>query len=603
MPCWILPPPFLTRCVRGFAILPLAGSLQAQTLSIPSRPADAAGGAALAREIAAFPLAQREERIAAEFLRGNVPSFLRRLQPVTLRDGTNIAIVHVAPDCLAIGSDEDYFLAPLTPATAQRVADATGCVLPTRKLVDAIHAAAPLKLEPRPIPPGAAMTTMEVFARHNAMVRTQRLAQVKDHPPGTLVAGHKKDVVITPRLASAPGKVAIYGWHKPDGKPIQPLYLGHTNAWVDYSHGARLVQSAFLLNGVSNTVQAVLANPRLAAILSDEGAIATARYDSGAPSSRSARTLTSQRAEPELGAPRTRFAEDVTEFKPLPDVRVIINSPLAAQFTPGKPVRLVLYALPNGNTIEQTAGRRLRPGDDWHFDIQHIAAQMRWLRAADMNHLWVVAYLEAKGLSWPAWRKAHTNSSALIRRLVDAIASRHTNHATRLTLTGHSGGGSFTFGYLNGVDEIPGRVERIAFLDSNYAYDPAQGHAEKLARWLKSSPDHHLTVLAYDDANALLDGKPFVSATGGTWYRSRLMQTNLAAHFQFASPARAGLEMHSALDGRVQLLLKPNPERKIYHTVQVERNGFIHAMLSGTPLEWKGYAYFGPRAYEQWMEE
>ena len=58
----------------------------------------------------------------------------------------------------------------------------------------------------------------------------------------------------------------------------------------------------------------------------------------------------------------------------------------------------------------------------------------------------------------------------------------------------------------------------------------------------------------------------------------------------------------SALDGRVQFILKENPERKIYHTVQVERNGFVHSMVSGTPNEGKGYEYFGPRAYSKWIQ-
>lgn len=552
----------------------------AQVLPLPSRLADAAGGTEFARSISGLPPGLREERIAAEILRGNVPASLRRLQPVTLRDGTNVILLHVTPDYLAVGSEDDSFLTPMTSATAQRIADATGCALPTRKLVDVIHASAPLKLVPAPLPPSQAMTSVEVFARHNAIVRAQRLAHLEAHPAGTLVAGHKKDVVITPRLTSAPGRVAIYGWHKPDRKAIQPLYLGHADSWVDYSHGIRLVQSALSLDGTSNTVQAVLADALLARVLSDEGAIKAPRYPM--PS---------------------RFVEDVTEFKPFPDVRVVINAPPAVAFTPGKPVKLLLYALPNGSSIEQTAGRRLRPGDDWRFDIQHIAAQTRWLRAADTNHLWVIAYLEAAGRSWPAWRQQHTNSSSLIHQLVGQLTARYSNHPARLVLTGHSGGGSFTFGYLNSVEAIPDHIERIGFLDSNYAYDPAQGHAEKLVQWLQSSPRHHLTVLAYDDANALLDGKPFVSATGGTWYRSHQMRTNLSAQLSFSTSSKSGLEISTALDGRVQFLLKPNSERRIYHTVQVEKNGFIHAMLTGTVLEGAGYEYFGPRAYQHWLDE
>ena len=51
----------------------------------------------------------------------------------------------------------------------------------------------------------------------------------------------------------------------------------------------------------------------------------------------------------------------------------------------------------------------------------------------------------------------------------------------------------------------------------------------------------------------------------------------------------------------MQFILKENPDRKIFHTVQVERNGFIHSILSGTADEGKGYEYFGPRAYAQWI--
>ena len=54
-------------------------------------------------------------------------------------------------------------------------------------------------------------------------------------------------------------------------------------------------------------------------------------------------------------------------------------------------MELVVYALPNGNTLEQTLGRKLRNGDDWHFDIQHIAAQTRFLRGAIADRALVVA--------------------------------------------------------------------------------------------------------------------------------------------------------------------------------------------------------------------
>jgi hypothetical protein len=79
------------------------------------------------------------------------------------------------------------------------------------------------------------------------------------------------------------------------------------------------------------------------------------------------------------------------------------------------------------------------------------------------------------------------------------------------------------------------------------------------------------------------------------------MLADFGAHFQYTHQTNGTLRMHTALDGRIQFLLKENPERKILHTVQVERNGFIHAMLSGTTNEAKGYEYFGERAYEKWI--
>ena len=74
------------------------------------------------------------------------------------------------------------------------------------------------------------------------------------------------------------------------------------------------------------------------------------------------------------------FDEQVVTFKFYPDIRIHINAAAVDSFDVSKPVGLALYALPNGNTIEQTVGKILEPGDDWHYDIQHIGAQTRFLR-------------------------------------------------------------------------------------------------------------------------------------------------------------------------------------------------------------------------------
>lgn len=575
------------KCLAvSFLWLAFSLCVHAETLRLPPRPADAPSGRSLAESLASLDREAREARLVAEVLRGNVPDFLRRLVPVMLTnvvdDKPRVVTVFVTPDYLAVGSDADYLLTPLTPAAAQRIADATDCRLPTRRIVDAIHAAAPLKLTPLPIPPTKEMVTLPVFARHNELVWEQRKAALATHPLGTLVAGQKKDLVFTPQLAAKPGKVAIYGWHRTNGVAIQPLYLGHADSWVDYSHGARLVAKAAKLDGMDKMVAEILADTKLSVLLSDEGPLRAGEWRVTPP--------------PHL----VGYGEREMEFRLEPEVRVLVNAPLPDAMAKSKPIHLVVFALPNGNTIEQTIGKQLKVGDDWHFGIQHIGAQTRWLRERETNATIVVAYFEASGLSWPNWKRKHGVEK--FPGFVERVVALFPNQKLTLTLNGHSGGGSFVFGYLDALDSIPASVERIAFLDSNYGYDDAKGHAPKLLAWLNASPRNHLCVLAYHDSNALLNGKTFVSEAGGTWGRSHAMKADFAKSLTFESATKDGLQTHTALGGRVKLLLKENPERKILHTVQVERNGFIHSMLTGTPAEGRGYEYLGGRAYERFIQ-
>ncbi len=243
-------------------------------------------GTEFAKRIMLLEFSERERETVAQVISGNVPSFLRKLCPVTVmavaEGKTNRATFYATPDYLAVGSDDDYFLLNLSPNMGQRLADALHCSLPTPKMVDEIYAAAEVKLAPSPVSPSPAMTTVPVFADHNATVHAQRAEQLKAHPLGALVAGHQKDVVISAKLASAPGKVAIYGWHRTNGVAIQPLYLKHSATWVDYSQCLRLVQQGMIVNGATGTVAGVLADPALAGLLSDEGPIPNPRYPTNA---------------------------------------------------------------------------------------------------------------------------------------------------------------------------------------------------------------------------------------------------------------------------------------------------------------------------------
>src|SRR5215471_4658038 len=93
-------------------------------------------------------------------------------------------------------------------------------------------------------------------------------------------------------------------------------------------------------------------------------------------------------------------SDSVFSFVMYEDVKVTFNYP--NNFLKNKQTILILYALPNGNTTEQTMGKKLEPGDDWHFDIQHIRAQTDFIRENLPNQNIVVGYLENNLKSWPA---------------------------------------------------------------------------------------------------------------------------------------------------------------------------------------------------------
>ena len=108
--------------------------------------------------------------------------------------------------------------------------------------------------------------------------------------------------------------------------------------------------------------------------------------------------------------------------------------------------------------------------------------------------------------------------------------------------------------------------------------------------------------MAYNDSIALYNGERVVSDTGGTWYRSKLMIEFLSKYISLSKEIDNEFITYTGLNGRVKFFLKKNPERIILHTVQVELNGFIEAMVSGTNLESNGYDYFGERAYSQYIQ-
>jgi len=279
--------------------------------------------------------------------------------------------------------------------------------------------------------------------------------------------------------------------------------------------------------------------------------------------------------------------------------RILINAPVKGF---EKEVLLIFYALPNGNTIEQTFGKRLHEGDDWHFNIQHIGAQTRFLRSIIKNQTIVVAYFENNQKSWPLWKANTPDYANHVKKMMDDVKEIFASWQPKVVLNGHSGGGRFIFSYLDAVNEIPKDVVRIAFLDSDYGYEDSI-YGPKLERWLKTGNDKFLCALAYNDSVVVYNGKPLVSPTGGTWYRTKMMQKYLSKQFRFRIQQNDSLIWNNSKRKRIEIILKTNPDKKIFHTVQVERNGFIHSILSGTKHEQKNYIYFGERAYSNFIAD
>lgn len=241
------------------------------TRRIPSRHPEAPTGSQFADSVSSVDRQQREHAILSQLVEGNLPGFLRRLIPVKLNHENIRATVFVMPEYLAIGSDDDFLRIPMNLHTATTIAEQFDLMLPTKKMVDAIYAQSHCRFVPQPMPAGDRMTSTEYYRTHNGMIDQQ--SHTRGFSTGALMAGHKKDVVLTNRLRSKPDRIAIYGWHRGVGEPIQPLSTVHGAGYADYSHGIRLVSKTVLIDERPQPISAILENTRLATVLSDEGAI------------------------------------------------------------------------------------------------------------------------------------------------------------------------------------------------------------------------------------------------------------------------------------------------------------------------------------------
>ena len=215
------------------------------------------------RQTFAMGWAGRDSVILERATKGNIPSFLKKLQPVTVSIKDSVsqktirATFYVSSDYFSIGTDQDWARVPVTARTAKQLLEKMDCVAPTPKLVDAIYEQAVVKLEP--VPMYAYRDSTATMWHHHLIIEGQRKGR------RGLISGIKKDIV----FMKAPGdsvradRVGIYGWHKPDHLPIQPFYQGHVWWYADYSHGLRLVSKKVKVGHRVLEIQELLEDPVL----------------------------------------------------------------------------------------------------------------------------------------------------------------------------------------------------------------------------------------------------------------------------------------------------------------------------------------------------
>lgn len=224
----------------------------------------------------------REKLIVAQVLEGNVPDSLRYLHEIEFTtpvvDSVEIlrtphqVRLWVACDYVSIGNNQEFIRMPMGPLAAQEICDSLHCTLPTAYMVDRINEVAQGAIHIFPFRP-VADRNMQPMVFEDSNHAINALMEAKGYHFGQFISGLKKDIILTCRLKNDPRysrNVAIYGWHHPDGRAQQPVFVRHGNFYVDYSHGARLVGRACTIDGKAMDVRHILESPDLYRLLSDE---------------------------------------------------------------------------------------------------------------------------------------------------------------------------------------------------------------------------------------------------------------------------------------------------------------------------------------------
>lgn len=274
-----------TTAIAGDVRYGSNGKLHKASMPVPAladKPTATLAGSDFMRRADTTAFWTLEDIIVETVTAGQVPDALRHFRKITYTtpvvDSVEIlrkkhkVEMWVLPDYVAIGTNDDFVRMPMGPLAAQRIADALDCTLPTPFLVDRIAEASEGHVDIFPFRPlGNRNSQPIVFQDSNNAINAQFKAY--GYHFGQFISGLKKDIVLTYKimtLTEYERNVAIYGWHHPDGRAQQPLFVRHGNFYVDYSHGVRLIYNKVKIDGVEYNIREILQSPELYRLLSDE---------------------------------------------------------------------------------------------------------------------------------------------------------------------------------------------------------------------------------------------------------------------------------------------------------------------------------------------
>lgn len=237
-----------------------AASTRTPTVTTPSAPLSD-----FAARVASMSSSQYEAAVLAEVLAGHVPELFKTFVPVAVSLGGRSGTFWCTAVPLTVGPDAAPFHAPVSARLAQRVADHLGCFLPTRLMVDAIHAQANTRVPFQSV--SADRGLPRTFATSSAAIEQRRAGR------GGLVSDYAKDYVLSTQRRNRLDKIAIYGAWRSDGTLVQPLAVPHAIPYYDYSQQPRFIGATVSVDGRAMRLVDALADPSTAPLFSAEGVL------------------------------------------------------------------------------------------------------------------------------------------------------------------------------------------------------------------------------------------------------------------------------------------------------------------------------------------